>query len=162
MEKGDRKKLQDARESLAESIVQIVTATPQLLKPLEGLSNEQKDAVAILGIMIQSIGLAKRPHTKISEAILTSFKEEIDGICPPLGAIAISEDPCFSATVEYLSALKECEDEGRDEEDCPDAWGPGGQAVMCAMDKIEEMKVEIGGLLGRQEPPKPIPWPIDR
>lgn len=162
MEKGDMNKLQEAREAIAESVDQLIKATPQLLKPLEDLSPMQKDAVAILGMLIQSIALAKRPHTKISESDLNVFKEEVDGICPPLGAFTISEDPCFSATVDYLSALMKCEDEGRDEEECFEAFGPGAQAVMCAMEKIEEMKHEIGGLLGRQDPPGPIPWPTER
>jgi len=162
MEKGDFAELQKARKAIDESFDQLIKATPQLLKPLDDLSPMQKDAVAILGMLVQSIGLAKRPHTKISDASMNVFKEVVDEICPPLGAITISEDPCFNATVDYLTALKECQDEGKDEEDCPDAWGPGGQAVMCAMEKIEEMKHEIGGLLGRQEPPSPIPWPIER
>lgn len=161
MEKEDRNKLQEARGSLAQSIDQIVNATPQFLEPLKDLSADQKGAVVILGMLVQSIALAKRPHTKVSEISLATFQREVDGICPPLGKIAIAEDPCFDATVSYISALKDCEDEGRDEEDCPEAWGPGAQAVMCAMEKINEMKRGIGELLGRQDPPKPIPWPVN-
>lgn len=108
--------LKAARGAIAESVDQLIKATPQLLKLLENLNPIQKDAVAILCMLIQPMALAKRSHVKISDASLTVFKEEVDRICPPLGAITISEDPCFSATVEYLLALKECQDEGKDEE----------------------------------------------
>ncbi len=161
MEKEGRQELLDARKSLEESLNQVVGATSKLLEPLKGLSDEQRDAVVMLGLMMQGVALAKRPPAKMSEDILVQFKEELDGICPPLGKVAISKDPCFEATVSYLSALKKCEDEGRNEDECPDAWGPGGMAVMCTMKMLEEMKTEIGALLRRQKPPKPIPWPIE-
>ncbi len=159
MEKEGRQELLEARKSLEKNLNQVVDATSQLLEPLKGLSDEQRDAVVILGLMMQAIALAKRPPAKMSEDILVQFKEKIDEICPPLGKVAITKDPCFESTVSYLSALKKCQDEGLNEEECPDAWGYGGAAVMCAMKMVEEMKIEIGAMLGKQKPPKPIPWP---
>lgn len=161
MKKEERQKLLKARKSLEQSLKQVAVATGKLLEPLRGLSDEQRDSVVMLGLIMQGIALAKRPQAKMSEDILVQFKHEIDGICPPLGEVSISKDPCFEATVSYLSALKECEDEGRNEDDCPKAWGPGYQAVVCTMKMIEEMKREIGIRLGRQRPPKPIPWRIE-
>ena len=162
MEKERKQELFEARKSLEKILGQVVGATGKLLEPLRKLSDEQRDAVVILGLIMRGIVLAKRPTTKMSEDILIQLKEEVDGICPPLGGVAISKDPCFEASVSYVSALKECEDEGRDEDECPDAWGPGYAAVMCTMKMIEEMKREIGTLLNRQKPPKPIPWPIEK
>ena len=162
MEKERRQELFEARKSLEKILSQVAGATGKLLETLKELSDEQRDAVVILGMITQGIALAKRPQTNMSENILIQLKEEIDGICPPLGKLAISKDPCFEATVSYVSALKKCEDEGRDEDECYDAWGPGYAAVMCTMKMIEEMKREIGTLLNGQRPPKPIPWPIEK
>ena len=161
METRDKDELLDAGRSLEKSVSQLVGATSRLLEPLTNLNDEQRDAVVMLGLLMHGFALAKRPPTKMSENTLARFKKELDAICPPLGEVAISKEPCFEATVSYVSALKKCEDEGRSEEECFEAWGPGAQAVMCAMKMIEELKVEIGTLLGRQTPPKPIPWPIE-
>ncbi|UCC40309.1 MAG: hypothetical protein JSV96_02310 [Candidatus Aminicenantes bacterium] len=162
MEKEGREKLLELRASLEKSLKQVVGATGKLLEPLRGLSDEQRDSVVMLGLIMQGIALVKRPAARIGEDILVQFKQEIDGICPPLGEITISKDPCFEATVAYLTALKKCQDDGLSEEECPEAHGPGGAAVMCTMKKIDDMKREIGTMLGRQRPPKPIPWPDDR
>ena len=161
MEKEGIQELLDARKSLEESLNQVVGATSKLLEPLKGLNDDQRDAVVMLGLMMQSITLAKRPPAKISEYILVQFKEELDEICAPMGKVAISKDPCLEATASYLSALKKCEDEGQNEANCPDAWGPASSAVMCTMKIIEEMKTDIVALLVGQKPPKPIPWPIE-
>jgi len=159
MEKEGRQKLLEARKSLEKNLNQVIGATSKLLEPLKGLSDEQRDAVVMLGLLVDVIALAKRPTARLSEGILMQFKEQVDGICPPLGKVAISKDPCFESTVSYLTALKKCDDEGKSEDECPEAWGPGGAAVMCTMEKIETAKREIEVLLGRQVPPKPIPWP---
>jgi len=162
MGKQDRERLLEARKSLEISVGQVADATSRLLEPLRDLNDEQRDAVVMLGLLIQGIALIKRPPAMMSEDILLRFKEELDAICPPLGEVALSMDPCFDATVSYLSALKDCEDEGRSEAECPEAWGPGAQAVMCTMKMLEEkIKPAIGTLLGGQKPPKPIPWPIE-
>lgn len=159
MEKEGRQKLLEARKSLEKSLKQVVGATSKLLEPLKGLNDEQRDAVVMLGLMVDVIALAKRPTAKLSEGVLMQFKDQVDGICPPLGEVSISKDPCLDATTSYLSALKKCQDDGKSEAECSDAWGPGGTAVMCTMEKIETVKHEIEVLLGRQVPPKPIPWP---
>lgn len=161
METRDKEGLLGARRSLEKSLTQLVGVASSLLEPLTDLNDEQRDAVVMLGLLMQGITLAERPPARMSEDILARFKEELDAICPPLGKVAISEDPCFEATVSYASALKKCEDEGRREEECFEAWGSGAQAVICTMKIIEEIKAEIGTLLGRQKPPKPIPWPIE-
>ncbi len=159
MEARDRERLTSSRSSLEKSVSQLVGATRSLLEPLRDLNDEQRDAVIMLGLLMQGIALAKRPPARMSQDILAHFKAELDAICPPLGGLAISEDPCFEATVSYVSALTKCQDEGRREEQCFEAWGPGAEAVMCTMKMMEAMKTEIGTMLGRQKPPKPTPWP---
>ena len=159
MEKEGRQKLLEARKSLEKNLSQVVGATSKLLAPLKELSEEQRDAVVMLGLLVDVMSLAKRPTARLSEGVMMQFKEQVDGICPPLGEVAIATDPCMDSTTSYLSALKKCDDEGKSEDECPDSWGHGAAAVMCTMEKIETAKREIEVLLRRHEPPKPIPWP---
>jgi len=161
MKGNESERILGARESLEKSVGQIVAATSKLLEPLKELNDEQKDAVVTLGLLIQGITFAKRPPVMMSEDILIQFQEELNEICPPLGEITIAKEPCFEATVSYASAMQKCEDEGKSEEECPEAWGAGYQSIMCAMKKIEEIKDDIRNILDGQRPPKPIPWPIE-
>jgi hypothetical protein len=162
MKRQDRERLLDAIESLEHSVSQVAEATSSLLEPLRDLDDEQRDAVVMLGLLLQSIAFIKRPPAMMREDLLVQFKEELNAVCPPLGDAALSMDPCISATVAYLTALKDCEDDGKTEKDCPEAWGPGAQSVMCTMKMIEEMKSEIEIRLLGQRPPKPIPWPVEQ
>jgi hypothetical protein len=162
MERTDREKLLDARKSLERSAAQVIGATGKLLEPLKDLTDAQQNAVVMLGRLIQGVALLKRPSVKMKEEILVQFRDELDEICPPLGKMAISKDPCFEATVAYASALVKCEAQGVGEDDCLEAWGPLSQAVRCAMRAIEEMKAEFETMLGGQYPPRPIPWPTEQ
>jgi len=55
--------------------------------------------------------------------------------------------------------LKKCAHEAREEDECFEAWGYGGQAVMCTMKELEEMKRQFKNIFGRLKPPRPFPWP---
>lgn len=161
MEKTDRQELENAREKLANELDEFVKASRNLLEPLKELNETQIAALVTLGFSIRVILLAGRPTANIDQGILAGFKEVVDEICPPLGKVAISKDPCFDATVSYVSALKKCKDEDppRDEDECFEAWGPGAQAVMCTMKELEEMKGQLADIFGRLKPPRPFPWP---
>lgn len=161
MEKAKKDELDSTRKALSNRIDEVVNATGYLLEPLKKLNKPQMDAVITLGLMIQSVILAKRPAVNLSKDIIDRFAAEVDSICPPLGKEMISQDPCFEASVAYALALKECEDKGLREEQCPDAWGPGARAVYCTMEKIDNMRRDIENLLRRQHPPRPIPWPTE-
>jgi len=156
-EKGQQ--LEDARKALEEKLDQIVSSTGYLLEPLKTLSELQIGAVVTLGLLMQGVRLANRPAARLREDILARFSEEVDSICPPLGKITVSEDPCFEATVQYLLALKKCEEKGIEEALCRDAHGPGAGAVYCTMEEIENLQGVIEDWLGRFDPPRPIPWP---
>jgi hypothetical protein len=110
---------------------------------------------------MECIELAERLPANMSEDIFTQFSPEVDEICPPLGKEAVAKDHCFEATVSNLSASKKDRDEyGVDQEECPEAGGPGGMVVMRTMRRIEEMQKGIGSLVRRQKHPKPILWPM--
>jgi hypothetical protein len=155
----NRRELEEARQQLARELDSLVKASGDLLEPLKGLDESQIAAVVTLGFAMRVVMLAGRPAAKIDRGILTQLEETIYEVCPPLGSISISRDPCLEASIQYAQALKECQDEGRDEDNCPEAWGYGGQTVMCAMKEVEEMKRQIEDILGGMEPPRPFPWP---
>jgi len=159
MGKKSKQELENARKKLANELDKFVKASRNLLEPLKGLNDTQIAALVTLGYSMRVIMLAGRPTAKVDKVILSRFKEVVDEVCPPLGNVAISKDPCFEATVSYLSALKKCEDDGRDEDECFEAWGPGGQAVMCTMKELENMRGQLADIFGRLKPPRPFPWP---
>lgn len=159
MEKATREALEHGRKALAAKVDQMVSATADLLEPLKDLNESQKAAVATLQLLMQGIMLAKRPAAKLREDILVRFGEQIDSVCPPLGKTVTAGDPCFRATVDYVIALKKCQDKGTDEDECPDAWGAGAAALKCTMDALEKMRGVIRDLFNRVKPPRPFPWP---
>jgi len=159
MEKGRKKELEDARKKLANELDKFVKVSRNLLEPLKELNEYQIAALVTLGYSMRVIMLAGRPATKIPEGILARFKEVVDEVCPPLGKLVIPKDPCFEATVSYLSALAKCDAEGRTEDECWEAWGPGFQAVTCIMEELEEMRGKLADIFGRLKPPRPFPWP---
>jgi hypothetical protein len=160
MKKEGIENLLEARKSLETSLNKILVVTGKILEPLKGLTEEQKEAVVRLGLMMQAIALAKRPTTKVAQETLVQFGKEIDNFCPPLGKATIAQDPCFESTVSYLTSLKKCQDDGRTEEECEEAWGYGAMSVMCTMEKINELGRRIGEWPGGGEHPGPIPRPI--
>lgn len=159
MDRKDYEHLLSDRRRFAEELRQLADASGELLAPLRSLTEQQTAAVAILGYLWQIIALAKRPQFAIDEGILRQFQKEFIAICPPWEPDAISKDPCFDATIAYLSALMECEEDGRTEAECPDSWGPMGATIVCAMGRIQELKTKIGDLLPDWDSPWPDPPP---
>ena len=161
MEKKDRESLDKARQMLANELNKLAKVSGSLLEPLKDLDELQIAALVTFGHLIRIIQLAGRPTMNIDEGILNRLNGIIDGICPPLGRVELSRDPCFDASVSYASALQKCRDEDppRDEDECFEAWGPGAQSVMCTMRELEEMKGQLGDIFGRLRPPRPFPWP---
>jgi hypothetical protein len=161
MERNDRKELENARQKLANELDKLVKVSENLLAPLKAVNENQMAALVMLGFSVRLILLAGRPTANLDQRILEDFKVVIDDICPPLGEVAISKDPCFETSISYASALQQCqnEDPPRDEDECFEAWGPGAQAVMCTMRELEEMRGRLEDIFGRLKPPRPFPWP---
>lgn|GEM_PF-2311399 len=162
MGKEERASLDTARRELANELGKLEKVSRDLLEPLKTLDERQVVALVALVHFIRIVQLAGRPAAKIDEAVLTRLDGMIGEIRPPLGKAQITKDPCLEATASYLSALQECreEDPPKDEDECPDAWGPAGQSLTCTMEALEEMKGQLIDMIGRLEPPGPIPWPI--
>ncbi len=161
MEKKSGVSLDTARQELANELDKLVKVSRNLLEPLRKLHESQIAALVTFGHLMRIVQLAGRPSANIDEGTLDRLNGVIDEICPPLGRAGITKDPCFDASITYVSALKKCQEEDppRDEDECFEAWGSGAQAVMCTMKALEEMKGQIGDILGRLKPPIPFPWP---
>jgi hypothetical protein len=159
MAKVDRQGYLERRKLAEQAFGEVLHATKELLAPLKDLTVPQKDAVVALGLLARVASLGRRPSINVPQAVLEQFAADVDRVCPPLGKGAVSKDPCLEATLSYMSALKDCEEDGRTEDKCQEAWGPAAAALACVMKEIDGLKREIGERLGRQVPPRPIPWP---
>jgi hypothetical protein len=161
MEDKNRVSLDTARQELTNELDKLVKSSRNLLEPLRKLDELQIAALVMFGYLMRIIQLAGRPAANIDEGILNRLNGVIDEICPPLGRVVISKDPCFDASTSYVAALKKCrgEDPPRSEDECFEAWGPGARAVMCTMRELEEMKGQMGDIGGRLKPPGPISLP---
>jgi len=156
--KEKRKRAEQARMELRKKLVPMIKATSYLLQPLKSLNEEQVAAVVTLSLLTQGVTGAARVLPKSGKDIVASFKKELVEICPEFGR-SIRSDPCFDAEVAYVSALRKCEDEGRGESECPEAYGWMGALVQCDMKKLENLKGIIKDIRGELKPPKPTPWP---
>ncbi len=157
MKNGDRQRFEELRQELTERLNTLAEMTADILEPLKTLDDRQLQAVATVGSLARVLTFVQRPPHKVASGTFDRFKYEIDQVCPPLGQELVSPDPCFDSTVSYLSALKECEDDGETEEECEDAWGPGSQAVMHVMQAIDKVEHRIGLPGGRGPQPQPPP-----
>jgi hypothetical protein len=161
MEKESKQKLDNARKKLSANLSRFVDASRKLLKPLKSLNDAQIAALFTLGYSMKIIMLVERPTTKIDKAIISRFKVIMDEICPSLGDIVISKDPCFESTLAYVSALGKCDKEGRSEDQCREAWQPGAESVNCAIRELENMRKQLKDIMDGIEPWEPWePFPL--
>lgn len=156
--KEKRRRAEQARKKLREKLEPMIKATSYLLEPLKTLNEEQVAAVVTLSLLTQGVTGAARALPKSGKDVVASFKKELVGICPELQR-GIRSDPCFDLEITYLSALKKCEDEGRREDECWEAYGWEDALVHCYMKKLENSKGTIRDILSKLKPPKPTPWP---
>lgn len=156
--KEKREKAEQARKELRGKLELMIRATSQLLEPLKKLDKEQVAAVVTLSLLTQGVVGTARVLPKAGKDIVARFKKELVGISPEFGRV-IQSDRCFDTEVAYVSALKKCDDEGRGEDQCWEAYGSLDSLAYCAMKKIEESKRIIEEMRLDLKPPKPTPWP---
>ncbi len=160
MDKEGMQELMDPRQSINGMLDQVVSLVRKIVDPLRDLNEEQRYSVAMLAILIQAVTLANRPSSKISTDVLDRFKDQLDNICPSLGSVAISGDPCYEASVAYAAAKQRCKDETTPEGKCFEAQKYEGILTKCLVSKLECTKREIGVLLARQTPVSTESWII--
>ena len=139
------KDLQDKKQNLEKELNYIVDLTSHLKKSLSQLDENQIAAVSILLWQIQIVSQGSRVLGKQGNMIMTRFNSELDKICPDPPKVELTGDPCFDASVAYVSAVQKCENEGTEEEKCYDAHGYMGTLMDCAMAKVEDLQ----GILGK-------------
>lgn len=154
-------KLKEARSSLNKELKQLAKASGELLEPLKKLDDSQIASLAAFGQILNVLGTSRQHGLGLDKASLKSLTQSLIEICPPMQEFELSRGGCLDAEIAYVSALSRCRDEDppKTEEECPEAWGYGGQAAMCHLDQLIEMKRNLGELWNRQKPPRPFPWP---
>jgi hypothetical protein len=155
----DKESLEKKKDELVKVLDQLVESSSEILKPLKNLDGLQIAALTTFGYLMRISMIAGRPVINIDSGSIGHLSKVIDEICPPMGKIDISMDPCLEASIAYASAMAKCEDEGIDESECYDAYGPAGQSIACAMKEIEDLKNQLKDIFKGLEPPKPFPWP---
>lgn len=152
------------RESLKKEISGMVKATKELTGPLKTLDKDQIAAVTFLVLERDILMRASRKSAGLDEDLILSFKAAVESICPdfePILELSRFKDPCMEHEVAYVSALAKCEKDGRDEDECHEAWGPGAAAVLCTMKQIEDMKGHMIDIWEGFRGPRPFPWPVE-
>jgi len=160
--KYGKKDLEKFRGLLNEKISGMVEATKELAGPLNTLNKNQIAAVTFLVLERDLLMHASRKSTMLDEDLLHKFKVAVESICPdfePILEISRFQDPCMEHEFAYVSALAKCEEEGRKEEECHEAWGPGAAAVYCAMGIINDIQGLMTKIWERFGSPGPFPWP---
>ena len=160
MKKEGKEKLEGARKKLEKQLQQLVRATAELLKPLKSLKEEQIAAIVTLGYLVQGIMQVKSSVAKLGDAMVVRFEKALAAVSPGLAHAVRHTDifaGCFAQDLEYATAMAKCEKDERDEDECWEAWGAG--AVMCRMEKLNELGKYVEDILGGLKPPKPSPWP---
>jgi hypothetical protein len=164
MEKEERR-LKIMRKKLEKRLTYFVGSTEYLLESLKNLNDEQIAAVVAFGYLMQCITQAKSPVVKLGDDSVVRFEKELAGVSPNLAraraGVSIFND-CFDYDVAYATAMKKCEDEGKREDECRDAHGPGAAAIYCRMEKLEEVQGILHDLFDKLKPPKPFPLPNTR
>jgi len=158
-----KKDLEKFRGLLNEKISGMVEATKELAGPLNTLNKNQIAAVTFLVLERGILMSASRKSAGLDEGLLLGFKDAVKSICPdlePILELSRFKDPCMEHQMAYVSALAKCKEEGKDEDDCPEAWGPGAAAINCEMEKINDMQGLINKMWERLGGPKPTPWPV--
>ncbi len=157
LKKGDMEELEQARGNLTKQLEQLVGATGYLLEPLRNLKEDQVGAVVMLSLLTSEVTSARILLPKTGKTLVNRFKRELVEVCPEFERM-IRTDTCFDATVSYLGALKKCEEEGRSDANCPEAWGIAGLTIGCISRRLENDRRIIVDILKGQKPPRRIPW----
>ena len=159
--KASMKELDRNRVLLNKKISGMVEATKELVSPLRTLNKNQIAAVILLIFERDILMHASKRSTKLDRRLLRKFKAAVEAICPDLAPVLeISRygDPCMEHSVAYISALAKCDKDGKGEEECPDAWGPGMAEIYCTMEQIKDFQPPMIEVWEGFRDPKPFPW----
>ncbi|MCW4048417.1 MAG: hypothetical protein NWE89_01640 [Candidatus Bathyarchaeota archaeon] len=162
IKQGDKRKLRELRVSLSKEIKAMVSATEAMVKPLKTLDKRQIAAVNLFILERDALMGALMEAGKLDAGLVREFSNAVVSICPDLEPVVVGSrfaDPCMDHHVAYATAMARCEEDGKSEDECDDAIGPGAAAVMCEMDQLLEIKRVMEDLWIKIPEPRPFPWP---
>ena len=153
----DQKTKAHARYDLAKR--QMTKSVASIGAPLKKLPREQMASLAAILVITRVV--AQSDMSKIT-AGSEAFWRELDELCPPLpNAPEFKYGDCLDETIAYATAMQQCINKGKAEEQCDrEEAGSGSAVVMCRMKQLEDMRGAINRIPGRDWPPGPFPWPV--
>lgn len=143
-----------AVDSTAEAAI---ASVGHIAGPLRTLNPEQQASLAALLAVTREVAQASVVLGERGDRLTTALRAELQDICPPMRQMPPSAG-CLDADVAYMSALAECDRDGRDESECPAAWEAGAASFECHLRAFETLVAAIRVLPGRRWPPQPFPW----
>lgn len=147
------------------AIRQLVAETGSILEPLKELESNEMDAVVALLALSKAVGSYESAQLRRDDETINSYYQELDNVSEHFSRVFDVKTfilNCFDQTVSCLSALKECQDEGRSEEECersPDAVVACGNEAMCITEQFLKIEKGLPDILGGREPWPPQPKP---
>jgi hypothetical protein len=141
--------------------------TKQILVILKPLTLKQKNAVIAFATIMRAAAIYESLTYKKKDTALQALYNQLSkfskAYCAP-GKLQGFTDPHFQATVDCLSALKECEDRQPkpDNYDCdsdPKVIVPCVNEFLIFMEEFEKLHKGIPDILDGKDPWPPIPFP---
>lgn len=152
----------EAAVKLDKNLRQMALATKQIVAPLKALTAEEMVSVVSLIMVSNNLAAARAGGIEFEKEIREIFARELEAISPGLGKAILPgsyRGGCWDQSIAYVSALVSCEEDGRSEAECWEAYGLSEALMACEMKEMAKLKEEIKDLWGGLKPPKPDPWP---
>ncbi|UCD16452.1 MAG: hypothetical protein JSV44_08270 [Candidatus Zixiibacteriota bacterium] len=155
---------QDASTRLEHELQVFAQATKEIMAPLQGLDEKEMAAVAALLVMRENMASMQAMDTELKDGFVKAVNSQLVVVSPSLAYTAgraSIHGACLDESIAYASALANCEKEGKEEDECPQAWVAGAAEIDCVMKALEGSRGFIVEIFGDLEPPLPIPG-LDR
>lgn len=153
-----------AVQRVHEEMHRVVAASGAILEPLRTLNHEQQVAAVSLALIVQGVAAYQISRLAPDITVVAGFRRTLAEVSPLFGRMGDAVSvvmACMDESIAYASVLASCENEDppRQEDECFEAWGPGGEEIQCLMRALQNLQRDINGLIGQLDPPRPIPFP---
>jgi hypothetical protein len=144
-----------ARDAAA---LELMKPAADVMQYLSGLDDDQRQAVAGLIVMSNIAqaydALQYRTNARLAAESLDAPLRGLTRL--PAGA-PMREMPCRAESIAYAQAMASCQKDGRDEEECPAAWGAASAEMACMMKWLAVQKELLTKVFVGRFPPVPPP-----
>lgn len=136
-----------AQDTTNVEIETYVRASANLLKGIEDFDDSERAAVGALLAVDRAILNYEMLGVRPDERLIVRYHgqlEEFSPVYPEIGRPLII-GTCLDAHISYVSALARCQNEEkpRSEDECHEAWGPGGDAAICMMRALDDLEGKL-------------------